>query len=151
MEDSYKQQIENLHQSLKDVQIVANTVPARKISLQRFIDSTQKSEQQLLQLQSKFEAFAKSLDVKEVLMKKFRTVNQSYKDLLASQTDKVKEAKASAMQDFTKELEECLTTLQTGSIQWNENFRNGFQNLADKDWCVKDLLFTYSSIAYFHQ
>jgi hypothetical protein len=54
-----------LHQSLKDVQIIAESVPELKTSLQKSIAASEKFQQELVQLQSNVEASAKSLEVKD--------------------------------------------------------------------------------------
>ena len=135
--------ISQLYQSFQDALIVADTVPAFKISLQKSIDATQKFQHQIVQMQSNIETYAKSLEVKDgellALKKQVSVANQTYRNLRASQTDKVKEAKDSALHDVTKELKQCLTTIQTGSIQLDEEFRHAYQNLSEKDWCLTDL------------
>jgi chromosome segregation ATPase len=132
-----------LHQSLQDVQIVADKVPTLKTSLQKSIAASHKSQQQIAQLQSNFEASVKSLEVKEkeslLLKKEVRTANHTYRNLLAFQNDKVKEAKDSALHDFTKEVEQFITTIQTGSIQLNREFKNAYQNMVEKEWSLTDL------------
>lgn len=54
-----------MHQSLKDVQIIAESVPELKTSLQKSIAASEKFQQELVQLQSNVEASAKSLEVKD--------------------------------------------------------------------------------------
>jgi signal transduction histidine kinase len=140
---NYAKENESLVASLQAAQIVADTVPALKISLQNYKNATQKSEQQFIQSQFNVEASTKSLEVKDRelsgLKKKINVANQNYMNLLASQTDKVKEAKDSALHEFNKELKQCLTTIQTGSIQLDEEFRHAYQNLTEEDWCLTDL------------
>ena len=134
---------ENLNQSLQAAQVVADTVPALKTSLQKSIAASHKSQQQIAQLKSNFEASVKSLEMKEkeslLLKKEVRTANHSYRDLLAFQNDKVKEAKDSALQDFTKESEQFIPTIQTGSIQLNREFKNAYQKMVENEWSLTDL------------
>jgi chromosome segregation ATPase len=140
--ENYHQQMDDLKLSLNAVKIVAESVPELKTSLLKSIADSEKYRQELAQLKSNVEASAESLEVKNkellALKKKVSSVNQNYSRLLANQNEKIIKAKDSAIKVFVKELQDCVSSIQTGSSQLNGEFKNAYENLIETDCTLTD-------------
>jgi DNA repair ATPase RecN len=101
-------------QSFKSVQILANTVPTLKDSLQKSITGYKHSQTEVIDLKSKLQDASKSLGTKD---KEFRIAEKNFNQ------------ERKRFDDLCNDILQSRASVQTGSEKLDREFQNAFKKL----------------------
>jgi chromosome segregation ATPase len=126
--ESANKELTTTLQSLKSLELVADTIPALKDTLQKSINAFKQSQRKVIDLKSQVEAASNSLEKK---IQEFIIATKRFEDEIGKEQRRY--------YDLSNNIVHSLASIQTGSEKLNEEWKVAFQGEVDEGCSVTEL------------